>query len=172
MRRCGSQASGSSHKVIVNSDDDLGSQSEKTSSEIINLRESKEKMHKSGAKTHNMYVHETAAKTCKHSKLNFLGLSKEAKEDDSLQELVAYLKKPLNKRTEAETATLFEQMSEKLTFFRTIGLKTEQILAIFKEMNYKFMEKNEDVFHYGEVGDTMYVVLKGTAAVRIPPRGG
>ena len=98
----------------------------------------------------------------------------EGKIEHTLKDCLTSLMKDTSLRSPAEIIPIknFLLKSELATKFRMDNILEEYLeellTLISTEMNYYFLEKDNTVFHIGDVGDNFYLIINGKVSVLIP----
>ena len=79
--------------------------------------------------------------------------------------------KALQKESEDRNQREIRMLSDhfKFTrFFKELKMKPHQLKQVVLKLGYKRLEGNNFLIHYGDVGDSLYIILQGSVSVWKP----
>ena len=77
------------------------------------------------------------------------------------------LMKPSTKRSNMEIEEL-EEMIMKIDFFKERNIKNQDLKEIINAFQFEKYNEFENIFEYGDIGEKLYIIIKGLVSVRIP----
>ena len=75
--------------------------------------------------------------------------------------------KPANKRTDRELDEL-QVIISRIPFFKNKKIPNADLKEIIAAFQFEHFGEYEKVFNYGEIGEKLYIIIKGLVSIRIP----
>lgn len=81
--------------------------------------------------------------------------------------LLSIIKKPVNKRSHSDIS-LLASLLDSIKFFKERKLSLKDLHYVAKYLTYVFFKEGECIIRYHELGDTFFIILKGSVSVIVP----